>query len=131
MFRQWWNNIKRLSLVQLVYALFVLFIGLFLLGTRFIAPDNYILKLIIILGSLLRLASPPQFILSYTRGEDINDMYDNTKRTGKKIVDTLTLRNIKPINLIKSKITQSKTNKLNRIADLRKKHGRRHVKDLL
>lgn len=131
LFRQWWNNIKRLSLVQLVYALFVLFIGLFLLGTRFIAPDNYILKLIIILGSLLRLASPPQFILSYTRGEDINDMYDNTKRTGKKIVDTLTLRNIKPINLIKSKITQSKTHKLNRIADLRKKHGRRHVKDLL
>ncbi|PKR82876.1 hypothetical protein [Heyndrickxia camelliae] len=130
LFRQWWSSIKRLGVVQLVYATFVLLIGVFLVGTRFVSPDNYFLRLLVIIGSLMRLANPPQFILSYTRGHDINDSFNNLKRRGKGIFDTLTLKNVTPYRFIKNHLANIKAREL-KIGELRQKHGRRFVDDLL
>src|SRR5690606_16057453 len=59
-FNQWWSNVKRLSLVQLVYALFILMLGLFIYATRFMSPDAWLIKILIISGGLFGLANPPQ-----------------------------------------------------------------------
>jgi hypothetical protein len=125
-FTQWWNSVKRLSLVQLVYATFILLIGLFIYGTRFIAVDNWIIKLLIILGGLYRLANPPQFVLSYTRGDDISDTINDYKKTAKGLKKTLDARNYHPVRILAKQIVAPKIK-----SELRVKHGKRFVDDLI
>ncbi|PLR72288.1 hypothetical protein [Bacillus sp. UMB0728] len=128
MFDQWWNSIKRKSVIQLVYATFIVLMGVFIYGTRFISPDLFLIKLLITIGSLHALYSPPQIVRSYSRGDgDLTTMYSDYKNSAKGIYNTITLKNLKPLQVIK----KNKQNKLTQIQKLRKENGRRFVGDLL
>src|SRR5690606_22047794 len=129
-FNQWWSNVKRLSLVQLVYALFILMLGLFIYATRFMSPDAWLIKILIISGGLFRLANPPQFVTNYARGGDIESMYGDMKGSAKRVFDTITLKNIKSAQFIKKTFANHKESKAKSLLELRKKHGQRHVKGL-
>jgi len=125
---QWWNEIKRLSVIQLVFATFITLMGVFLYGARFISADYWVYKTLIILGALFRLSNPPSFVRSYARGEsDVQDMYDSYKKSAIGIYDTLTLKKFKPTHYFK----KMRQDKLAQISSLRKKHGRRYINDLL
>lgn len=128
MFEQWWNSIKRISVIQLVYSVFIVLLGVFIYGTRFISPEYFLIKLVITIGALHSLANPPQIVKSYARGEgDIFDMYDGYKKTAVGVFNTITMRNLRPIQFLR----QQKQNKLATISKLRKENGRRYVDDLL
>ncbi|MED3562277.1 hypothetical protein [Bacillus xiapuensis] len=128
MFDQWWNSIKRISVIQLVYSVFIVLMGVFIYGTRFISPEYFLIKLIIVIGGLHSLANPPQMVKSYTRGEgDIFDMYDGYKKTALGVFNTATLRNLRPIQFLR----KQKQTKLATISKLRKQTGKRYVDDLL
>lgn len=123
----WWENIKRLSIVQLVIATFITLMGVFLYGARFIAADLWHIKLLIIIGALHRLANPPNFVKSYSRGEtDIVDLFDSYKKTFTGVYNTLTFKKFKPLNFYRSQ----KALKLQKNA-LRLKHGKRFVDNLI
>lgn len=83
LFDQWWENLKRLSLVQVVYAFFLLIIGLLIYGIP--TPDDTVgimFKLLIILGGFFRLMNPPQFVQKYLDpGEGIDDTIGKQFRT--------------------------------------------------
>lgn len=128
MFNQWWNTVKRLSVVQLVYATFILLIGVFIYGTRFISSEYWLIKGLVVLGGLFSLSNPPQIVKSYERGDgDVFDIYNGYKNTAKNVYDTITLRNLKPVKYLKGKNAE----RSKQIASLRKKHGRRFINDLL
>lgn len=66
LYKQWWENLKRLSLVQTVYAFFLLIIGLLIYGLP--TPDDVwgaLFKFLIVLGGFFRLMNPPQFVQKY------------------------------------------------------------------
>jgi hypothetical protein len=129
-FNAWWRNIKSLSMVQLVYAVFLLLMGIFIFSTQSIQGGitALIIKLLIVIGGLLRLSNPPSFVTRMTGDKsDIFDQYDEGKSTLKDIYNTLTFKNFRPLQFFKkqSEVKQSK------IQSLRKKNGRRYVGDLL
>lgn len=128
LFKQWWNTIKKISMIQLVYAVFILLIGIFLYGARFISPDFWIYKILIVLGALFRLSNPPSFVKSYTRGdeEDVIGMFDTYKKTFKGVFNTVTLKNFTPLNYYKSQKALTKQRQA-----LRSQHGKRFVDNLL
>lgn len=130
-FDKWWDQIKRLSLVQIVYSVFIMLMGVFIYGTRFMTGGFFevlIFKMLITLGSLYRLANPPNFVKRMTdNGEDVVGMGTNYFNTFKRTYDTVTLRNLKPLNLLKKRVSDKKS----KIAKLRLKHGKRNVGDLL
>ncbi|PLR99624.1 conjugal transfer protein TrbL family protein [Bacillus sp. T33-2] len=128
LYRQWWNSIKRQSVIQLVYAIFIVLMGVFIYGTRFIAPQLFFIKLLICIGGLHSLLHPPQIVKSYSRGDgDVMDIYDDYKKSAKNLYDTITLKNFKPAMFIRNKNKQKQAH----IANLRKQSGRRYVGDLL
>ncbi|MGD6876801.1 hypothetical protein [Bacillus infantis] len=128
MFDQWWNNIKRKSVIQLVYATFIVLMGVFIYGTRFISPDLFLIKILITIGSLHALYSPPQIVKAYSRGDgDLTTMYSGFKNSALGVYNTVTLKNLKPLQNFK----KNKQNKLTQIQKLRKENGRRFVGDLL
>jgi hypothetical protein len=129
-FNAWWRNIKSLSMVQLVYAVFLLLMGIFIFSTQSIQGGitALIIKLLIVIGGLLRLSNPPSFVTRMTGDKsDIFDQYDEGKSTLKDIYNTLTFKNFRPLQFFKS---QSATKQQN-IKALQKKHKRRYVGDLL
>jgi hypothetical protein len=129
-FNAWWHNVKSLSMVQLVYAVFILLMGIFIFSTQSIQGGitALIIKLLIVMGGLLRLSNPPRFVSSMTGSKsDIFDSYDEGKSTLKDIYNTLTLKNFRPLQFLKN---QSATKQQN-IKALQKKHKRRYVGDLL
>lgn len=128
-FHRWWNQVKSLGSIQLVYSTFICLFGIFIFGTRnMVDGGGLFLKLIISIGALYRFASPPQFIKSkLDQGEDIVDMGKNMWRTGRNVWDTVTL---KPARLFMRKAKDDKLSKLNNIQKLRKKHGQRYIKGL-
>lgn len=129
MFDKWWFNIKKLSMTPLVYALFICFLGLFIFGTRnVVSGGGLLIKLIIVIGGLMRMANPPTFVKArLDNGENVDDSLWNMVRTVKNAYDTVTLKKVRSVQLIKGK----KQDKLKKIADLKKKHNRRYVGDLL
>ncbi|MDT0160300.1 hypothetical protein [Bacillus sp. AG4(2022)] len=128
MFDQWWNSIKRLSVVQLVYATFIVLMGVFIYGTRFLSADFFLIKLLIIIGALTSMLNPPQIVKAYSRGDgDINTMFTDTKNSAMSLYNTLTLKNFKPMQVMR----KNKQNKLTQTQKLRKENGRRFVGDLL
>lgn len=133
-FRKWWSHVKSLSIVQLVYAIFILLMGIFIFSTQSIQGGilTILFKLLIVCGGLWRMVNPPRFVttLADGSGSDIFDMYDNQKKSFKNVVDTLTLKNFRPMNFLK-KQKEGKLNQLNKIKQLQKKHGKRYVGDLL
>lgn len=124
---QWWNEIKRLSVVQLVFATFITLMGVFLYGARFMSADQWVYKILIMLGALYRLANPPSFVKSYARGEqDINGLFDSYKKTAKGIYGTVTLKNFTPLNYYRSQKALNASRKA-----LRMQKGVRYVDHLL
>lgn len=124
---QWWNEIKRLSVVQLVFATFITLMGVFLYGARFMAADQWIYKILIILGALQALANPPSFVKSYARGEqDVNGLFDSYKKTAKGIYGTVTLKNFTPLKYYRSQKLISAQRKA-----LRMQKGIRYVDHLI
>lgn len=122
----WWNQVKKLSLIQLVYAVFILFLGVFIFGTRSMTGGwEMIFKMLIVAGGMWRMLNPPRIIQSMVSGEgkDVFDMYDDYKIGFKEIADTLTFKNFRPTKFLKGK----KEARNKQIKDLRKKHGVRDV----
>jgi hypothetical protein len=110
-FNMWWGKVKSLSLVQIVYAVFLLFMGILIFGLGAIKGGIFTLfiRLLLTFGGLMRLANPPSFVTRMTGDKsDLIDSYDNTKNTLKNIRDTLTLRNLRPAQFIKDKILHAK-----------------------
>lgn len=110
-FSAWWRKVKSLSLVQLVYAVFILLMGIFIFSTQTLQGGIFTLtiKLLIVTGGLFRLSNPPRFVSSMT-GEksDLFDSYDEGKSALKDIYNTLTFKNFRPIKFIKNKFRSRK-----------------------
>jgi hypothetical protein len=100
LYNQWWNTIVRHSVVQIVYSFFIMLIGLFIMGTRYLSTDYWLFKFLIITGGLYRLANPPQIVRQFSRGEDVVDLYKDYKKTFKNTYDTLTMKRFKPSNRV-------------------------------
>lgn len=86
LFRKWWEAIKKSSLTQLVYAVFLLVIGTLMFGIK--APDNVLdmlIKMGIIIGCLWRMNTLPSFVRSYVdNGKDVNDVKTDINKGFKK-----------------------------------------------
>jgi hypothetical protein len=129
-FNTWWSKVKSLSLVQLVYAVFLLLMGIFIFSTQSMQGGIFtlIVKLLIVVGGLLRMANPPRVVSNMTGDKaDIFDQWDEGKGTLKDIYNTLTFKNFRPRVFFQKKAE----NKIKKVAALRKKSGRRYVDDLL
>jgi len=93
LFNIWWSTIQKHSIIQLVYATFIMLMGIFIYGTRFVTPEAWSIKFLIVIGALYRLANPPNFIKSYTRGDtNIVDMFKNMHSTFSNVVNTITFK---------------------------------------
>lgn len=106
LFHRWWGNVKLLSQTQIVYAIYICLMGVFIFGTQNIATGGgLLLKLLIITGGLFRMCNIPTFVKN--RVDDGNDIkgtfYDITK-TFKTVKTTLT----RPTDLIKQQLTTRK-----------------------
>jgi hypothetical protein len=129
-FNTWWSKVKSLSLVQLVYAVFLLLMGIFIFSTQSMQGGIFtlIVKLLIVVGGLLRMANPPRVVSNMTGDKaDIFDQWDEGKGTLKDIYNTLTFKNFRPRVFFQKKAES----KIKKVAALRKKSGRRYVDDLL
>lgn len=80
-FHTWWGGVKKLSLVQLSYAVFLTVIGIFMFGVK--APENSMemfLKLGIIIGGLWRMTEPPSILKKHLdTGKDVKGVYKGFK----------------------------------------------------
>lgn len=127
LFDMWWRTVKRLSIIQLVIATFIVLMGIFLYGARFISADMWVVKILIILGALYRIANPPNFVKSYTKGEeDVVGMFDTYKKAYQGVYNTVAFKNFKPLNYYRSQKSLNKKRKV-----LRAKHGKRFVDNLI
>lgn len=128
-FHKWWSNLKQLAQSQLVYAIYICLMGVFMYGTaNMVSGGGLIFKLLVICGGLWRMANPPSFVTSrIDNGKDIEETGLDMKKTYKNIRDTVTLKNIRTLKFLKDKEEGQKKE----VASLRKKHGRRYVGDLL
>jgi hypothetical protein len=129
-FDKWIDSVKQHSLSQLVYAVYILLMGIFIFSTQSIQGGFFtlIIKVIICIAGLNRLAHPPNFVKRMTdTGTDVFDEYDKTKATFTDMYNTLTLKNFRPTQFFKKKAED----KMKKVASLRKKHKRRFVGDLL
>lgn len=102
---KWWSNLKKLSLTQLVYAVYISILTLFIFGTsQIVENEGVLIKLLIITGGLWRLANPPTFVLSMVdSNKDVLDMFDDVKKTYSRTKDTLTLKKIRALKMFKKK----------------------------
>ena len=66
LFHLWWDSIKKRATVQLVYAVYLLFIGGLMFGTK-LPEDNWdlLIKLGVMIGGLFSMVNPPQIIKSH------------------------------------------------------------------
>jgi hypothetical protein len=129
-FDKWWDSVKTLGLSQLVFAVYILLLGIIIFGTQGVGGGFFtlVVKIVIVLAGLNKLANPPQFIKRMTdTGTDVFDEYDKTKKTFSDIYDTLTLKNFRPLQFMK----QKSATKQQKVKALQKKHGRRYVSNLL
>jgi hypothetical protein len=104
--------------------------GIFVFSTQFIQGGflTLIIKVLIVIGGLIRMNNPPKFVSSMTGDKsDVFDEYDKGKNSLIDIYNTLTLKNFRPTQFFKKKAED----KLNKVQSLRKQHKRRYVSDLL
>lgn len=90
----WWSNVKRLSLVQIVYAFFFLIMGLFIFGTPLsVSASGYdlLVKLSVIIGGYYRMANPPTFVKRhlYNDTETMKDKVKKYKKTTRGLVGNI------------------------------------------
>lgn len=92
LFEQWWSNLWRLSIIQVVYAFFLLVIGLFLYGIP--TPETFTgiaTKMLITVGGFMSLVDPPNFVSRYLWNGDVTGMVKNGKESYKKVKNGLGL----------------------------------------
>jgi len=129
-FDKWLDGVKTHSLSQLVYAVYILLMGIMIFSTQAIHGGflTLAIKIVLVLAGLNKLTHPPQFIKQMTdNGSDVFDEYDKTKKTFTDMYNTLTFKNFRPLNFIKGKVADKKA----KTQSLRKKHGKRYVSNLL
>lgn len=129
-FNSWWRSVKHLSLIQLVYATFIMFMGVFIFGTQSISYGwMLIVKLVIVAGGMWRLLNPPRIVLALTSGDskDVVDMYDDYKKGFLQVKDIVTFNKFRPVVAIKNSMNKKKDN----LIKLRKEHGQRSVSHLM
>lgn len=84
LFNQWWRSLKNNSLVQIVYAFYLLIIGLFIYGAP--TPDDTVgigIKMLIVIGGFMRLINPPVFLSNYLNfGTSLNEFVQNQWSSG-------------------------------------------------
>lgn len=89
----WWTTLKRLSLVQLYYAIFITIIGVMIMGVHSTTSVNGLLAhLLVIAGGLWRMAAPPLIVKRHMdNGAQIETMYRQTADviTGKQMRKTI------------------------------------------
>jgi hypothetical protein len=110
-FSMWWSKVKSLSMVQLVYSIFILLMGIFIFSTQSLQGGIMVLitKLLIVAGGLVRMSNPPRFVTNMTGDKsDIFDQYDNTKNTFRQIYDTVTFKNFRLTEFIKGRLDMKK-----------------------
>lgn len=130
-FSKWWNSVKSLAIIQVVYAVFILMMGIFIFATQGLTGGiiTLAIKLLIVLGGLQRLCNAPMFIMRMAdgHGEDVFDMWDGFKKSYKNIYDTVTLKNLRPATFIREKLMEQKEQKKADLLKLRKQHKRRFI----
>ncbi|MGV3094493.1 hypothetical protein [Bacillus licheniformis] len=94
LFRQWWDNVKHLSLVQVYYSLFLLILGWFIFGIPTpSAITGMIVKMLVVIGGFNRMTSPPRIVTKHLdRGGGLDEVYDTdstTKKVKRNIKDTI------------------------------------------
>lgn len=80
-FRQWWEQLKHLALVQVYYALFLLVLGWFIFGVP--TPDDFIgvcIKILVVIGGFARMVNPPRLISKYLDNKGgMDDLFSGAK----------------------------------------------------
>lgn len=103
-FKNWWEHIKKCSMVQLVYAIFLILIGGLMFGAK--EPNNemeLMIKMGVVIGGLWRMNNPPNLLRRYLdTGADGTDMW---KGAGKAITPHPFLA--KGINIVRGKINKT------------------------
>jgi hypothetical protein len=130
LFDKWWFNVKKLGSTPIIYSIFICILGLFIFGTKnAMTPGGMLIKIIIIVGGLTRMANIPSFVRSRV---DEGPTADESIMSGyKKVKDMLTLKKLKNFHSVKDKVKTNNEKKQKTIKSLRKQHGRRYVGDLL
>lgn len=84
LFNHWWKSLVSNSLVQVIYAFYLLIIGLFIYGAPTPSDTTGIfIKMLIVIGGFMSLSNPPTFLLSYLNlGSSINESFKNQWRSG-------------------------------------------------
>lgn len=101
-FHTWWENIKKNSLTQLSYAVFLLIIGSMMFATG--TPDSggeLAIKLGIIIGGLMRMNNPPNLMRRYVdTGASASDMWKGASKSFDK--DSMFGKGVKLVRRIRS-----------------------------
>lgn len=89
LFKQWWENLKQLSLVQIYYALFLLVLGWFIFGVPTPNdPIGMILKLLVVIGGFARMVNPPRIISKHLdKGGGFDEVYSDAGNAVKGVKD--------------------------------------------
>lgn len=81
--KEWWQHIKKCSLTQLSYAVFILIIGTLMFGFK--TPDTImglLVKVGIVIGGLWRMSNPPSIFGRYIeKGANSKDMWKGAKKS--------------------------------------------------
>lgn len=78
----WWNHLKKCSMTQLIYAVFLLIIGTLLFGTNLSNdPLEVFIQLGVLIGGLARMQSPPSIVSrNIDKGGDIKTMFSGASK---------------------------------------------------
>jgi len=127
-FNTWLENVKDLAFVQIVFATFILLMGLLLYTVRFLSADMWIFKILIIIGALHHLANPPSFVTRFDRTDRKSEigLFDSYKNLYSNVRRVTSLKNVKGLRYYNAQ-KQLRADKL----ALRSKHGKRFVDDLI
>lgn len=81
LFDTWWSALKQRSTVQVVYSIYLLFIGALMFGTKI--PTNFwdfIIKMGIMVGGLFSMVNPPQIVRSHLNYHaDTKEVFEGAK----------------------------------------------------
>lgn len=80
-FQKWWNHVLQLYLVQAVHAIYVTVIAVVVLTpTVLTGPVTGFMKILILIGALWRMSTPPSFVASMSGSPDSRDMLRQLSR---------------------------------------------------
>ncbi|MGM7720521.1 hypothetical protein [Metabacillus sp. Hm71] len=104
-FNKWWSNVKLLAQTQLIYAIYICLMGVFIFGTANIVTGvGLIAKFLVIIGGLARMTNVPSFVKSRVdTGNDIEDSLFGSVKTAKDVYDTVTLKKLKTLKFLKER----------------------------